>query len=309
MKNKKLIVGLCATAMLVPFALGLSACSKDNKIDINAKEVYAVSAISSVNYLSSYETKKSTLSSNELLATAESRPTNLQDSNIQGIKNCLNLFDEVIQSGEINETTVKNTESAENISEYNFVMTITLPGTNEVAKMYYNELETKTEKKIEDEKEESEVSTTLEGIMFFGENEFDVTGQREFETEGDETESTIEFTTKSKTNSGNYVKIKQSVEKENNEYEIEYEYKIYIDGKLVQETETEIENENEKIEVEFQLKNNGTKEKTIYKLKKGDAKNAFIVEYKINDTKDTINVEKLENGYKFAYSNGFVEVV
>ena len=114
MKNKKLIVGLCATAMLVSFALGLSACSKDNKIDINAKEVYAVSAISSVNYLSSYETKKSTLSS-KLLATAESRPANLQDSNIQGVKNCLNLFDEVIQSGEINETTVKNTDTAEKL--------------------------------------------------------------------------------------------------------------------------------------------------------------------------------------------------
>lgn len=89
--------------------------------------------------------------------------------------------------------------------------------------------------------------------MVFGDQKFDVTGKKEIETEGNEKETSIEFTTKSKANPLNYVKIKQSVEVENGAQEVEYEYEIYENGEKVREFKLEIEDENGKTEVTFKM--------------------------------------------------------
>ncbi|MGN0961938.1 MAG: hypothetical protein ACI4PF_07095 [Christensenellales bacterium] len=308
MKNKKLKSILCAVAVIATMPLGLTACKEKGKsIDVNAKDVYALSAVSSVNYLKNLETEPSVQGMSINATNSDTRPTNISDTDVEGMKNCLSMFDSIIQSGDVNHSTTKNTDVDK--ANYNFVMTITLPGTNENIKMYYNEIETETSREIDDEDEEVKVSTSLSGIMILGDSEFEVEGEREFETEGDETEASIEFTTRSKVNSGNYITIQQSVENEDGEYEIEYEYKIYENGKLVQETETEIESEDNKIELEFKLKENGVPGKTVYKITKGTSPNTFVIKYIINNVSDTINVIKVTDGYKFTYSNGFEESI
>lgn len=310
MNKKKLLATLCVTAMAIPMSIGLVGCKKDkektNDFHINAKEVYALSAISSVNYLLNLENVSG---ASVYGADATSRPSYITDSSVEGIKGCLELFDNYIQNGGITQNTVKNTETTGQTAEYNFVMTITLPNLDDSIKMYYDEIKTNTNVEIDDEKEEVETSTTLQGVMIVGENTFDVVGKREFETDGDETESSIEFTTKSRLNNQNYVKISQSVEQENGEHEIEYEYEIFQNGRKIQEFETEIENENNRVEIEFKLKNitSGNFENVSFKLTKDDVENQFLVKIFANGATDTIKVLKEENGYKFTYSNGYTE--
>ena len=303
MKKRKFLAGICATALSIPLALGLTGCKKDNKnkFDINAKDVYAIAVASSANYLKHFES-----TSTDNLVTS-SRPEEIEDKTVTGIRDSLELFDGFVGSS-INQNTIKNTDT--NFDSYTFKMTITLPGFDSMS-MYYNELETKTKREIEDEKEEVEVSTTLSGVMVFGETRFAVNGKREFEQEGDETESSIEFTTRSTTNPNNYIIISQSVEKENNEYEVEYEYEIFVNGSKVQSLETEFENENNKLEFEFKLKDlsTGNLQTTVYKVKKGIEEGQYFVKYSVNGTSTQIVVTKTTDGYNFAYANGYTELV
>lgn len=157
--------------------------------------------------------------------------------------------------------------------------------------------------------EETEVSTTLSGVMVFGDQKFDVTGKKEIETEGNEKETSIEFTTYSNTNPRNFVKIKQSVEVENGAQEVEYEYEIYENGEKAREFKLEIEDENGKTEVSFKMEIENVPEETEYKIIKGDVDGKFKIKYEKGKEKGFITVESVEGGYKLTYNNGYSEVI
>lgn len=315
MKFKK-ILGLFGVAiMALPLMFGLGGCKKsnnggDSSLKVNAKEVYAMSAVTSACYLKHLENGLTSLGAAEA-TPATSRPANITDADVEGITNCMGLFEGIVNSGGFTQTTSKNTETEGEFKDYNLVMTITMANATNSIKIYYNEKETFTNREIDDDEEEMEVSTILSGVMVVGTSQYDVSGKREVEEEKDEREVSIEFTTKSKTNPQNYIVISQSVETENNEQEIEYEYKIYKNGRLVQETEIEFEQENKKTELEFKLKDlsNGQYNKTVYKLKKAEGINSFIVEINANGKKDTIQIKKPGSVYMFTYSNGYTENV
>ena len=105
------------------------------------------------------------------------------------------------------------------------------------------------------------------------------------------------------------MKIKQSVEEENGESEIEYEYEIYENGKKVREFELEIENENGKTEISLDVKTNGVQGKTKYKIVKGEKDGEFTIKYTVNAAKNNIKAERTETGYRFTYGNGYSEEV
>lgn len=315
MKLKKLLKLFSVAILIVPLMVGFAGCgNKDNKnssLKLNAQDVYAISALSSVNFLNHLDSDSASSKSTLKTASATTKPTNIADSDVQGIKNCLGLFDEFVNAGDFNQTTTKNTDVDGEFKDYSFVMTITLSGLTNPIKMYYDELDSITNVELEDNVEEREISTTLQGVMVVEETKFDVSGKREVEQEGDEHEASIEFTTKSTKNPTNYIVISQSIETENNEQEIQYEYKIYNNGTLLQETEIEFEKENDETELEFKLKDlsNGQYNKTIYKLKKATEDNTFLVEYFVDGKKDVITIQKQSDGYTFTYSNGYSESV
>lgn len=315
MKFKKILGIFGVAIMALPLMFGLGGCKKDgdggdSSLKVNAKDVYAMSAVTSASYLKHLETGFNSLGATDA-TPATSRPSNITDADVEGIKNCLGLFEGIVNSGDFTQTTTKNTETEGEFKDYNFVMTITLSGSTSSIKMYYDEIETTTNREIDDDEEEIETSTTLKGVMVVGTSKYDISGKREVEQEKDEHEVSIEFTTKSKTNPQNYIVISQSVETENNEQEIEYEYKIYENGRLLQETEIEFEKENNETELEFKLKDlsNGQYSKTVYKLKKAEGVNSFTVEVKANGTKDTIQIQRPGSVYVFTYSNGYTENV
>lgn len=306
--KKKIISIVCALALIGTMTAALTACDVKGgggnaaKVKVNAKDVYALSALTGAEYLAQTE-------SGATGAAETTRPGVITDADVSGIKDCLNMFDDILAGGGISQNVAENTDKDGEFKDYPFVMTVTVGNTGITAKMYYKEVNTVTKTEIDDGEEETEVSTTLSGVMVFGDQKFDVTGKKEIETEGNEKETSIEFTTRSQTNRDNYVKIKQSVEVENGAQEVEYEYKIYENGEKVREFKLEIEDENGKTEVSFKMEIENAPEETEYKIIKGDVDGKFKIKYEKGKEKGFITVEAVEGGYKLTYNNGYSEVI
>ncbi len=306
--KKKIISIVCALALVGTMTAALTACDvkggggNAEKVKVDAKDVYALSALTGAEYLDQTE-------SGATGAAETTRPGVITDADVSGIKDCLNMFDDIISGGGITQTVEKNEDVEGLYKDYPFVMTVTVGNTGITAKMYYKEVNTVTETEIDDGEEETEVSTTLSGVMVFDGKEFEVSGKKEIETEGNEKETSIEFTTKSKANPLNYVKIKQSVEVENAAQEVEYEYEIYENGEKAREFKLEIEDENGKTEVSFKMEIENAPEETEYKIIKGDVDGKFKIKYEKGKEKGFIIVEAVEGGYKLTYNNGYFEVI
>lgn len=306
--KKKIISIVCALALIGTMTAALTACDVKGgggnaaKVKVDANDVYALSALTGAEYLDQTE-------SGATGAAETTRPGVITDADVSGIKDCLNMFDDIISGGGITQTVEKNEDVEGLYKDYPFVMTVTVGNTGITAKMYYKEVNTVTETEIDDGEEETEVSTTLSGVMVFDDKEFEVSGKKEIETEGNEKETSIEFTTKSKANPLNYVKIKQSVEVENGAQEVEYEYEIYENGEKVREFKLEIEDENGKTEVSFKMEIENVPEETEYKIIKGDVDGKFKIKYEKGKEKGFITVESVEGGYKLTYNNGYSEVI
>lgn len=306
--KKKILSIVCALALIGTMTAALTACDVKGgggnaaKVKVNANDVYALSALTGAEYLDQTE-------SGATGAAETTRPGVITDADVSGIKDCLNMFDDIISGGGITQTVEKNEDVEGLYKDYPFVMTVTVGNTGITAKMYYKEVNTVTETEIDDGEEETEVSTTLSGVMVFDGKEFEVSGKKEIETEGNEKETSIEFTTKSKANPLNYVKIKQSVEVENGAQEVEYEYEIYENGEKAREFKLEIEDENGKTEVTFKMEIENAPEETEYKIIKGDVDGKFKIKYEKGKEKGFITVESVEGGYKLTYNNGYFEVI
>lgn len=306
--KKKIISIVCALALVGTMTAALTACDvkggggNAEKVKVDAKDVYALSALTGAEYLDQTE-------SGATGAAETTRPGVITDADVSGIKDCLNMFDDIISGGGITQTVEKNEDVEGLYKDYPFVMTVTVGNTGITAKMYYKEVNTVTETEIDDGEEETEVSTTLSGVMVFDGKEFEVSGKKEIETEGNEKETSIEFTTKSKANPLNYVKIKQSVEVENGAQEIEYEYEIYENGEKAREFKLEVEDDNGKTEVSFKMEIENVPEETEYKIIKGDVDGKFKIKYEKGKEKGFITVEAVEGGYKLTYNNGYFEVI
>ena len=301
--KKKIISIVCALALIGTMTAALTACDVKGggnaaKVKVNANDVYALSALTGAEYLDQTE-------SGATGAAETTRPGVITDADVSGIKDCLNMFDDIISGGGITQTVEKNEDVEGLYKDYPFVMTVTVGNTGITAKMYYKEVNTVTETEIDDGEEETEVSTTLSGVMVFDGKEFEVSGKKEIETEGNEKETSIEFTTKSKANPLNYVKIKQSVEVENGAQEVEYEYEIYENGEKAREFKLEIEDENGKTEVTFKMEIENAPEETEYKIIKVDVDGKFKIKYEKGKEKGFITVEAVEGGYKLTYNNGY----
>lgn len=306
--KKKIISIVCALALIGTMTAALTACDVKGgggnaaKVKVNANDVYALSALTGAEYLAQTE-------SGATGAAETTRPGVITDADVSGIKDCLNMFDDILAGGGISQNVAENTDKDGEFKDYPFVMTVTVGNTGITAKMYYKEVNTVTETEIDDGEEETEVSTTLSGVMVFGDQKFDVTGKKEIETEGNEKETSIEFTTKSRENPLNYVKIKQSVEVENGAQEVEYEYEIYENDEKVREFKLEVEDENGKTEVSFKMEIENVPEETEYKIIKGDVDGKFKIKYEKGKEKGFITVESVEGGYKLTYNNGYSEVI
>lgn len=301
-KKSKFIAIIAVIALCLPLALLLTACAGTKKqVNTNSKEMYALSAMSSAIYLQHEQEQTSAVKSMKALKLAQTqadKPANITDEDLAGTESCLTMFGDVIKNNGFTQIVEKNTNLSEELGKYNFVMTISIPNLSNTNtyKLYYDEIATDTQIEIEDEETETEISTTLEGVLIANETHFKVEGKKTIETEGNETEYSIEFKTYFDEN--NYVVVEQS--SENNE--LEYEYEIYKNGVKVQKIEIEFEKENNKTELEFELVNitSGIKEKTIYKIKSKDNE-LFEISLTKNGETQTFQAKIVEGKINFIF--------
>ena len=301
-KKSKFIAIIAVIALCLPLALLLTACAGTKKqVNTNSKEMYALSAMSSAIYLQHEQEQTSAVKSMKAVKLAQTqadKPANITDEDLAGTESCLTMFGDVIKNNGFTQTVEKNTNLSEELGKYNFVMTISIPNLSNTNtyKLYYDEIATETQVEIEDEETETEISTTLEGVLIANETHFKVEGKKTIETEGNETEYSIEFKTYFDEN--NYVVVEQS--SENNE--LEYEYEIYKNGVKVQKIEIEFEKENNKTELEFELVNitSGIKEKTIYKIKSKDDQ-LFEISLNKNGAIQTFQAKIVEGKINFIF--------
>ena len=301
-KKSKFIAIIAVIALCLPLALLLTACAGTKKqVNTNSKEMYALSAMSSAIYLQHEQEQTSAVKSMKAVKLAQTqadKPANITDEDLAGTESCLTMFGDVIKNNGFTQIVEKNTNLSEELGKYNFVMTISIPNLSNTNtyKLYYDEIATETQVEIEDEETETEISTTLEGVLIANETHFKVEGKKTIETEGNETEYSIEFKTYFDEN--NYVVVEQS--SENNE--LEYEYEIYKNGVKVQKIEIEFEKENNKTELEFELVNitSGIKEKTIYKIKSKDNE-LFEISLTKNGETQTFQAKIVEGKINFIF--------
>ena len=301
-KKSKFIAIIAVIALCLPLALLLTACAGTKKqVNTNSKEMYALSAMSSAIYLQHEQEQTSAVKSMKAVKLAQTqadKPANITDEDLAGTESCLTMFGDVIKNNGFTQKVEKNTNLSEELAKYNFVMTISIPNLSNTNtyKLYYDEIATETQVEIQDEETETEISTTLEGVLIANETHFKVEGKKTIETEGNSTEYSIEF--KTYLDENNYVVVEQS--SENNE--LEYEYEIYKNGVKVQKIEIEFEKENNKTELEFKLVNitSGIKEKTIYKIKSKDNE-LFEISLTKNGETQTFQAKIVEGKINFIF--------
>lgn len=308
MKKKLLGFGL-ACAMVASVGVISAGCCGENQSNIDAQNFYAMAAVSSVSYLQESGTQ-SLSSMNEV-----SRPSTISETDVNSIASYMDMFQGLLSSGKDYFSNGEVTENDEYYGTYNLKMTMSIPtitGETETFVMYYKEINTETKEEIDDNEIELEINTTLEGVITVGNETFNVSGMREYEKEGRETEVSIEFKTWSMDTPNDYVEIEHSAEND----EIEYEYSIYKNNRLLNKTEVEYENERSEKKLELEFIDNSTeiKSEVKYELTQyNNNPNKYSVEVKNstneNEIKETFTITVLETGYLFEYKNGFTETI
>lgn len=312
MKTNRIIATVCSLTLGAALSLTTIGCKKANNAKVNVNDLYAVSAASGAEYLSKLDKDEKVVNASlyPMSATfvsakepATERPSDFSGDGVNRIKDCISMFDGMIDGG-VKQSVSDN--DGTKYPDYPLVMTIAVG--NETFEMYYKEISTKTETETdEDGTQETETSTVLGGIMLYNGNEYKVDGKKELETEGDESEYSVKF--KTSVDDDNYVKIAYEVEKELDESQISYKYEICRNG-VKEEIELEYEEENGKGSVSFKLKSeaeNGSKKK--YKIEQGGKDGVYKVKLEEDGRKIHVTVTEKENGYEFAYSNGYRETI
>lgn len=302
MKKKFLTLALITIVATGLFALtgcgGTNVPSKPATTNKKAttKEVYSMSAVSSVSYMAQNGIGMAAGS----MAEATSRPDEITDEVFGSLKTYLGMFESMLVNNGLDITSSKPTVDDGEYADYNIKVSVNVNGQSYV--MYYNETGTTVTVEPDDDDDEIEENTTLEGKLVYGEQVYDITGKRTIETEGTEKEVEVEFTTKSEANPNDYVKVTQEIEAD----ETSYKYEIFENGVKVSEQEIEWEVENGKQELGIEFNINGVETEFEIEAK---SETEFEIEYSLNEKEHKILVTKNAADYTFVYQNGYQETV
>lgn len=304
--TKRFLSALTAIVITLALSLGATACltqtnAKALVFSSAAEDVLALSALSSAELLAACkeESLQSLLSSN---GEGQTRPQEINREDADEIASYISAFDSLIRNDGLSVTVKENKPLDGEKSDYKLVMTINVPNGQPVD-VYYNKGETVTET----DGDETETTTAFCGAIYKDGVEYIVEGEKEIETEGDEKEESLKITTKTKDNPLDYVVITRSLETEPDESEISYEYEVYSNGLKVIEKELSFKQEKDGIKLSFEAKDAAQGLKKEYEITTQG--NEFKVEYKLGKQKGVLTVKESENGYLFAYANGFTETI
>lgn len=179
--------------------------------------------------------------------------------------------------------------------------------------MYYNKILIESERDDDDDDDddkheidnEIEETFSIEGIMLIGENQYPIRGEREDESEGDESESETEFIVELGGNS--YIKVEHSVEKEKGETEQEYSYSLFENGRLKERSAFSYEQERDETELKMNVVKDGNSTTLYFEKEVRGNRDVIVLRIKQNGVGKSYLVESsVENGqtvYKYTPIN------
>ncbi len=319
MKMKKFAVGLAAISAM---SFALYGCNDDgsgSKALQNKNDVYGMSAVTAVKLLDS-EFSGEALSRLSSVRRLRSGAVATAADGLASVKAQAEEFNKYVYmlDGFFGDEVVSTTV-VENVDEgYAYDYKLTIKGRNVAGEvvtnlMYYSEKMAREEIEDDDDGQEIERSYTLEGVLVMDGVDYPMRGERNEESEADESEA--EITIRAYLNAedeGTYVQVEQETSEELGESEKEYVYSVYQGGRLIEKTAIEFETERSKnaekaeYEVEF-LSGNGRGRYEIKQIKKGSDR-YLKVDYALDNQRGSFTVKEVvgENGvaYEYTFSDG-----
>jgi len=255
---KRLFIGL----FILAGAVALIGCKKDNvdkRLEELEKEenVYAISLVSGIDQVISNSS------------------VNLIDSNAETDADQIDNLDLLL--GLLNEEVFDVDAKESDNDNFDNLLEITI--NQEKYMFYYNEV------LIEREEDEDEIEEEfkIDGLILFGDLEFNVIGKKDVEIEEDEEEFELEL--KVSLDSDNYTIIKYEIETESDELERNYKLETYVDGNLVRKVKIDFEVEDDELELEVEIEEDNKESK--YELKHFEGKDKAVIKYEIKENGQT----------------------
>ncbi len=311
---KKKIIAILGCAAIAG-SLGLAACGDssttvDTSKHLSVTEFYGVGAVSTAKLLGSGVTARAlgtfgALGASAGDAAASENPTDgstaaspaadesavkAQAENFNKYFEALDIF---MDDDAIKVTTAANTDAG--FEAYATKLTVDgkdLSGKTSSYTMYYNETLVPAEADDDDDDDddndnEQESEYSLDGVMVSDGTTYKIDGIRSTESEDDEQEEELKIRAHIDGETGTYVEMEQEVSVESNEREIEYVYRVYQGGAVVEETAVEFgtEQKNNKVETEYELEFRNADAKGKYSVDR-EVKNNGKTEIKVKYTID-----------------------
>lgn len=309
MKKRFTAAGLALTgAALFAFA----GCGTHSSALQSAQDVYGMGAVSTVKLLGS-ELSGSAVQSLSALTEISTEADTDAESAVKAQADKFNEYFSMLDSflGEdlVSTKAERNTDEA-----YPYETKLTINGRDlNGGKVSYLMYYTETLQKIKENDEETKEQYTLEGVMVLDGSDYSLLGEREYETERDETENELKIRAYPDVNDKTtYVQMKQESSVEKNETEQEYVYSVYQNNKLIEETKVEFETERKgaKEEVEYELEFLQGTAKGKYKVEK-ETKNGVVemkVKYVLDGASGSFRIRQTEDGYEYTFSDNTKKV-
>lgn len=262
---KKTLLTILAAIALFALAIGFTACgngengaANDNKFDdLNTtEEVYGFSAATAGTLISSMNGGSAqTLAQAKGLTVRAQSGVVTDEETIATLNEYMMLVESLLSDGAFGMT-----EGESDLPDYAKKAEVTykdILGNTLSYTMYYNETlrPDHDDDDDDDDFDETEEEYSIEGILVVDGQQYAMRGERETESEGNESESETNFwVTLSETRS---MRVEQSFETEGNETEQEYTYSILEGRQLIERSAFEYEQEGRETEIKLSLTKDG----------------------------------------------------
>lgn len=315
-RKKSGIIGVCASlaaaaaclAIVLPVTLsGANDAKTPLTVQLSPQDTYGIGAVTAARLLGEGASAQALSYASPFSLTYSQKSQGAKEQ-AENFHRYFTAFDCFLGSEIVTTSTAENTDA-----NYPYAQKMTICGTdfngNAVSYvMYYTE----TPDREETDGDETERKYLLEGVMAMNGTDYCLTGERSCETDGDETETELKIRAYAdKSDKKSYIEMAQEISSENGEYETEYVYSVFRNGKLVEETAIEFETEQKdgKEETSFELEFRNGEAKGEYKAKR-ETKNGVSeikVKYKIDGEEDEFRIRKAADGngkqYEYLFSD------
>ena len=295
--KKFLLFGLFTTMLIAIAACSgqLSDEQDQSKMFDSSEELLGFAAVSTVTAFEGFNRETTMQDSTFTMLSAQENPFDIL-AEIDELEPYLKLVETFMGSGSGFEVNVEASEH----EDYEHTMQISvrdITGEMVTYTMHYNETI------VDEDEEDGEYESVLEGIMIIGETTYELHGEREVEEEEEELKLTA------KLDDENYVTLYYEVEDEDDEFESEFLYEMFVDNQLVKSIEIEFEQDDEETEMELKFIEGNKESEYEFEIERDGDETAISIEFKIVVDGTTVEEGDIEVIITFNQETGEYKVV